>query len=136
MQPQAKVLFATLMLLGLTACRSEVPPVQRSSVIDEVELSDILANPEQFDRVKLRVKGIARIEFEGNSLYFDRDAFTVRRWKKAIWLDLGWPVKDDIQKLNGRDVVVEGTFDASLTGHEAAYVGSMVAISKLSPARQ
>lgn len=135
MQLQAKWLFATLMLPSLTMCSSEVPPVQSSSVIDDVELLDILANPKPFDHVKLRVKGIARIEFEGNSLYADRDAFTAMEWKKAVWLDLGWPVKDDVQKLNGRDVIVEGTFDASLTGHDAAFLGSIVAISKLSPAQ-
>jgi hypothetical protein len=109
--------------------------VQRSVVIDDVKLSDILEHPTQFDHVRLRVKGIARIEFEGNSLYADRDALTARKRNQAIGLDVGWPVKDDLKQLNGRDVVVEGTFDASSKGHLGAYVGSMVAISKVSPAR-
>ena len=133
MEQRAKLLFAAFILFSLVGCRPESPPVQRSNVIDDVELSDILANPKQFDHVRLRVKGIVRIEFEANSLYSDRDSMTARKWKNAIWLDLGWPVKDDLQQLNGRDVVVDGTFDASRTGHEGAYVGSMVAISKLSP---
>lgn len=66
MQLMAKLLFATLMLLGLTMCSSEVPPVQRSSVIDDVELSDIFANPKQFDHVKLRVKGSASFSLQSD----------------------------------------------------------------------
>jgi len=116
-------------------CSSDVPAVHRATAIDDVELSEILANPKRFDHVQLRVKGIARIEFEANSLYFDRTAFNTRQSKRAIWLDLGWPVRDDVQQLNRRDVVVEGTFDASLTGQDGAYLGSIVTVGKVSPSQ-
>ena len=131
----AKLIGATLTLLLLAACDAQIPPVQRATLIDDVEFAAILANPTKFDHVKIRIKGVARIEFEGNSLYADRSAYDARTSKDALWLEIGWPVTQDVQQLNGHDVIVEGTFDASLRGHERAYAGSMVGVDKLSPAR-
>ena len=120
-------------MISVASCRGEGPPVQQPNTVDDVELSDLLANPDRYHRARIRVKGIARIEFEGNSLYSDRSAFESRAWKKAVWLGVGWPVKDDVLALNGKNVVIEGRFDTSLSGHEGAFVGSIIEVSSLAP---
>lgn len=135
MPSPAKVISATSMTLVLAACSAEVPSVKRETVIDDVEFAHILANPKKFDHVKVRVKGFARIEFEGNSLYSDLAAYNSRTWREAIWLQIGWPVPQAIEQLNGREVIVEGTFDASSKGHDGAFVGAIVGVDRLSPAR-
>ena len=127
----SRILVGAVMLLSLVTCRAENPSVQRSSFIEDVELSDLLANPKQYHRSRIRVKGIARIEFEGNSLYSDREAFMSKNSNKAIWLAVGWPVEDEVRALNARDVVVEATFDSMSKGHESAFAGSLVDVSKL-----
>lgn len=48
-----------------------------------------------------------------------------RLGRQAIWLNLGWPVNKDVQKLNGREVTVEGTFDAAAKGHMGTFAGSL-----------
>ena len=130
----SRLLIAALLLLSLSSCRAEVPAVQRPITIDDVELSDLLAKPDKLNQVKIRVKGIARIEFEGNSLYPDREAFMSSESKKGVWLGLGWPIEDDVLALNGREVVVEGTFDAWSFGHEGAYVGTIGKIIRIGAA--
>jgi hypothetical protein len=102
-----------------------VPPVQRSSPVDDVPMISILNEPQKFNAVRLRLRGICRIEFEGNALYLSRESFTDRYAQQAIWLNLGWPVKPDIQKLDGHEVIVEGTFDAAARGHLGAFAGAL-----------
>jgi len=128
-----QLIFTTLCLGGFLGCASEPPAVQRVAVIDDVALRDVLANPTHFDHLRVRVKAVARIEFEGTSLYPDRTTLASKQRDKAIWLEVGWPVKDELLELNGRDVVVEGTFDVSKRGHFGAYSGSIIDISKIAP---
>lgn len=135
MRLPVKFICATFTTLLLVACNAELPSVKRDTRIDDVEFADILANPKKFDQVKVRVKGIARIEFEGNALYSDLAAYNSRTWKDALWLRISWPVTQEIEQLNGREVIVEGTFDASSKGHDDAFFGSIVSVDKLSAAR-
>jgi hypothetical protein len=113
--------------VGLVAagCDASVPAVQRSSPVDDVPMISILNEPRKFNAVRLRVRGICRIEFEGNALYLSRESHDERYGKQAIWLQLGWPVKPEIQQLDGRDVIVEGTYDAAATGHMGMFAGAL-----------
>lgn len=61
----------------------------------------------------------------------DSDAYRQRRGADGVWLSVGWPVAPSIQALDGQEVLVEGTFDSTKQGHEAAYVGSLADIRKI-----
>jgi hypothetical protein len=54
-----------------------------------------------------------------------RESRDDRYGKQAIWLQLGWPVKPEIQQLDGREVIVEGTYDVAATGHQGMFAGSL-----------
>jgi hypothetical protein len=97
-------------------------------VFDEVTMSDLLATPQKFHGLRIRVKGMCRIEFEGTALYANGEAYRQRRSAAAVWLTLGWPVPAGIQALDGQEATVEGTFDTVKKGHDGAYLGSMIEI--------
>jgi hypothetical protein len=97
--------------------------------IDELTVSEVIAAPQKFQRTRLRVKGVCRIEFEGTALYTNREAMNDRTSAEAIWLTVGWPVPSDVQGLDGKEVSIEGTFDLGKKGHDAAYVGSLVDVN-------
>ena len=58
-------------------------------------------------------------------MYSSRESFADRYGKQAIWLNLGWPVKPDVQKRDGHEVIVEGIFDAAAKGHMGMFAGSL-----------
>ena len=120
-----------LIALAGASCDAAVPLVQRSSPVDDVPMISVLNEPQKFNAVRLRLRGICRIEFEGNALYLGRQSFNDRHAEQAIWLNLGWPVKPDVQRLDGQEVIVEGTFDAADKGHLGAFAGSLTDIQAL-----
>ena len=91
----------------------------------------ILNEPRKFNAVRLRVRGICRIEFEGNALYLSHESLADGYGKQAIWLNLGWPVKPEVQKLDRREVIVEGTYDAAAKGHMGMFAGSLKDIQEI-----
>ena len=122
------VAIRTLFLLVVwfcSGCGSTTPEVQKNSRVDDVSLQSLLADPNRYASVPVRTQGWCRIEFEGNAIYLDRQSFENRRGNKAIWLNLGWPVSEDIKALNGQYVTVEGRFDGNQKGHEASFMGSL-----------
>jgi hypothetical protein len=119
-------------IVGATlGCDSTPPPVRQVSLVDEVHISDVLANPQKFHGVRIRMKGACRIEFEGTALYRNPDAYRHRRGADGVWLSIGWPVGPRIQAIDGQEVLVEGTFDSTRKGHEASYVASLTDITKI-----
>ena len=121
---------------GVIGCGTpSVPPVQKgvATEIEEVDLAALVADPGRFQRARIRVKGICRIEFEGNALYVDRPSFAQRNSRQALWLDLGWPVRLGGTDLTGRLVQVEGVFDGTRKGSEGAFAGTLIQIEKIEP---
>lgn len=120
-----------LIALAGASCDAAVPPVQRASPVNDVPMISVLNDPQKFNAVRLRLRGICRIEFEGNALYLSRQSFNDRHAEQAIWLNLGWPVKPDVQRLDGQEVIIEGTFDGAGKGHWGAFAGSLKDIQAL-----
>jgi hypothetical protein len=122
-----------VLLVGVvcSGCDSTLPEVRQAAAVDEVTISDVVANPAKFHGLRVRVKGLCRIEFEGTALYKNPDAYRQRRGTDGVWLRVGWPVLPGIQALDGQEVSIEGTFDHAKKGHDAAYVGSLIEIKDI-----
>ena len=91
----------------------------------DVPLEDVARSPQDFDQVLVRVHGICQIEFEGNVLWVSSDARAARRLDQAVWLDIGWPVSDDLKAMAGTEVVLEGRFDLYSHGHMGCCRGTL-----------
>src|SRR6478752_5783673 len=123
MRKAAPICPFALVAVVAASCDASVPAVQHSSPVDDVPMMSILNEPQKFDAVRLRVRGICRIEFEGTALYLNRELFAARRENQAIWLRVGWPVTPEVQKLDGREVIVDGTYDPAAKGHMGMFGG-------------
>jgi hypothetical protein len=128
---ESRRVFLASMITTLisVACGSEPLPSAHRPLPNA--LSDLVADPRRFDGARIQVSGWCRVEFEGNALYVDKEAFERRISDRAVWLNLGWPVTDRIRALNGTYVVVEGLFDARHKGHEALFRGTVVEVSRI-----
>lgn len=116
--------FAFL-LLQLTL----VGPVLPEAVAAEpqpVSLIQLIANPKTYDGARVRVIGFLRMQFEGNALYLHEDDFKHSIHKNGLWVDAS-SIKPG---LNQKYVLMEGTFDAKMTGHMGLWSGSLQQITR------
>jgi hypothetical protein len=75
----------------------------------------------------VRVRGIAQFQFEGNVLWVNADARSAGRLDEAIWLDVGWPVRE-LDAMSGAEIIVEARFDAHSQGHMGCCRGTLTDI--------
>jgi hypothetical protein len=129
-------LSVVTMLLASMACSDAPLPKVNGPRAEEVQIADLLTTPENFRRTLVRVSGWCRIEFEGDALYPTRAAWETRDTKRAVWLQLGWPVSPEIRALDGARVVVEGRFVPDDHGHLDAFAGSVEEIQKIDAVRE
>jgi hypothetical protein len=53
-----------------------------------LKVQDLLQAPQNYDGKIVEVVGIVRVEFEGNSLYPDKAAYSSRSTEKGLWLEI------------------------------------------------
>ena len=127
-------LIALLMVCAFPACNSTPPEVSRERVAENVELRELISNAQRFHGSRVRVRGVSRIEFESNALYLDADSYRARDSAKALWLEIGWPPREGQKELDGKTVSVEAMVDANRLGHDSAFRGSLVNVSRIETA--
>jgi hypothetical protein len=74
-----------------------------------VSLIQLIATPEKYDGVAIRLIGYLRLEFEGNALYLHREDYE-RGLPNGIWIAVPRDLsKDQTQTVNNKYVICEGT---------------------------
>jgi hypothetical protein len=128
--------FASL-LLGLSflaaigmGCNQKDSPTTSPDAPLYVLMTFLVGSPTWYDGRLVRVAGYCRIEFEGNGLYVDRQTME-DGGSKVLWLDVGWPVTDEIRALNGQFVIVDAIVDSRSHGHWGAYRGTLTHIQRI-----
>ena len=118
----------TLLLLLSLFCWFAQPLIAAEPL--DVSLVQLIANPKDYDGKVVRVIGFMRLEFEGNGIYLHQDDYKHSIYKNALWID----VSEDMQKrkaaLDQTYVLVEGTFNAKMTGHMGLWSGSIQKIAR------
>lgn len=102
----------------------------------DVSLINLIANPQEYDGKTVRVYGVANMEFEGTALYFSKEDYKHGLSRNAIWLSIDSELWENeyhnLQKFNGKYVLVEGTFVAEGQGHMSMYsAGTIKNINRL-----
>lgn len=96
---------------------------------ETVELARLLAEPGAWDGKYVRVGGVVRFEFEANALYVDQPAHDDRDLSRSVWLGVNLemlePSPIQLNALNGRGVLIDGTFDADDQGHAGLYPAAL-----------
>jgi hypothetical protein len=118
----------TLLFLLSLLCWFAQPLVAAEPL--NVSLVQLIANPKDYDGKVVRVIGFMRLEFEGDGIYLHQDDYKHSIYKNGLWID----ASDDMQKkkaeLDQKYVLLEGTFNAKMTGHRGAWSGSIEKITR------
>jgi hypothetical protein len=121
-----------LISLIVSGCGSDVPlPSIAKPQPADVTIEQLLSAGNRLHRARVRVIAPMRIEFEGNALYVDEEAFQKRRWQKAVWIQLGWPVSPELRALDGKYAMVEGRFEAGPGGHDNSFAAAISEITRI-----
>jgi hypothetical protein len=99
----------------------------------EVTMTQLLANPRQFDGMPVRLIAFLNVEFEGNALYLHREDFEKGLRTNAVWISLANQQVNAAKKVSGGYVIVDGIFIATDRGHKGMYSGAVRDITRLSP---
>ncbi|MCV4614455.1 hypothetical protein OFM04_31645, partial [Escherichia coli] len=78
-------------------------------------MTALLAQPEKYHLQKVVIEGVGNIEFEGNTLYLNKESWENFVQSDSVWLDIDFPnpvvTLARARQLNGDYVRIAGTFD-------------------------
>lgn len=118
-----------------TTSRSTIDSIDRDSLLKEkdVSLIRLIARPEQYNNIPVRVKGFLNIEFEGDALYLYKDDYQSGVDKNGIWIEIPEDaiLRTRIKACSKKYVIIEGLFDASNRGHMNLFSGSLKAVTRV-----
>jgi hypothetical protein len=104
-----------------------------TSVVKDVTISSLLAKPQLYNYSKVRVEGYLHIQFEGNSIYTNKE--DRKNWadRKGLWVDFVSREKmNSFRKFSDHYVIIQGTFNANKHGHMDTYGGEIDKITRIS----
>lgn len=94
----------------------------------EVSIIKLISEPDTYEGKLVKVKGVGKIDYEGNAVYLSRFDYDHFIKKNSIYLKFQKSVKRealiDLKKLNGRVVIVEGYFTNN-TGFMGLHAGTI-----------
>lgn len=79
------------------------------------------------------IEGVGNIEFEGNTLYLNKESWENFVQSDSVWLDIDFPnpvvTLARARQLNGDYVRIAGTFDMDIRGHLGMWSGGITDIT-------
>ncbi len=93
----------------------------------DVSMTELIATPERYHGVKVRLTAVGNLEFEGNCISVSKEAWE-NYTNDSIWIELGdelAPYYERLQRYNGEYVIIEGVFDMYDKGHFDSFQGAL-----------
>lgn len=128
--------MAQMMIFALVGCAAENQLDKNLNTADQdavdVSIIALIANPDEYDGKVVRVMGVGRLEFEGNSIYLHKEDYEMRNSRNGLWISLGSEATpyEDAEKYNGEYVLIEGVFSKENHGHMGLWSGAIVNITR------
>lgn len=92
-----------------------------------VSMAELIATPERYHGVKVRLVAVGNLDFEGNYISVSKEAWE-NYTNDRIWIELGEqlaPHGERLRRYNGEYVIIEGVFDMYDKGHFDMFQGAL-----------
>jgi hypothetical protein len=99
-----------------------------ANAICDVSIIDLIANPAQFDGRRVLVSGYVQFGLEESGIYLHKEDAVHNLWRNSLWINLAEGV--DSAKCQDAYALVEGTFKAGMSGHNAASSGQLQGVTR------
>jgi hypothetical protein len=109
------------------------PAFARAQENIDTSIIRLIVSPEKYQGQVVRLIGFLRLEFEGDAIYLHQDDYIHNITKNGLWVDRNDLVNNASKLINDRYVLIEGTFDAHLTGHFGMWSGGIVDVRRITP---
>jgi hypothetical protein len=96
-------------------------------------LAALIATPDRYHMKSVRLTGFANLEFEGNALYVDREAFEANLSSSAVWIEVPDSLVPKDSAFRRGYYIVEGRFRADDRGHMGMNSGIIDSITRFEP---
>lgn len=93
----------------------------------DVSMAELIATPERYHGVKVRLVAVGNLDFEGNCISASKEAWE-NHTNDQIWIELGEqlaPHGERLRRYNGEYVIIEGVFNMYDKGHFAMFQGAL-----------
>lgn len=92
-----------------------------------VSMTELIATPERYHGVRVRLTAVGNLDFEGNYISASKEAWE-NHTNDQIWIELGEqlaPHGERLRRYNGEYVIIEGVFDMYDKGHFDMFGGAL-----------
>ena len=96
----------------------------------DVSIIQLIANPTRYDGKVVRIIGFMKLEFEGDAIYLHQEDYKHSIYKNGFWIEATEDIQKKKGKLDKRHVILEGVFNAKMTGHKNLWSGSIQKITR------
>jgi len=91
-----------------------------------ISIIKLIATPEKYHGKKVITSGFLNLQFEGTAIYIHKDDCDYGLNKNGFWVDFSDQVTSEQRaKVNGKYVLLEGTFDMERAGHFGLWSGTI-----------
>ncbi|MBE6675421.1 MAG: helix-turn-helix domain-containing protein [Ruminococcaceae bacterium] len=93
----------------------------------DVSMTELIATPERYHGVKVRLTAVGNLDFEGNYISASKEAWE-NHTNDQIWIELGEqlaPHGERLRRYNGEYVIIEGVFNMYDKGHFDMFQGAL-----------
>lgn len=102
--------------------------------VKEVSLMQLIVDPEKYHGELVRVIGVSRIEFEGDSVWFTKEHYQHGIYRNSLWIEPDYDAlgstREQLEQFNGKYVLMEGYFNQDNHGHLGMYSGAIEKITR------
>ena len=93
----------------------------------DVSMAELIATPERYHGVKVRLVAVGNLDFEGNCISASKEAWE-NHTNDQIWIELGEELAlhaERLRRYNGEYVIIEGVFNMYDKGHFSMFQGAL-----------
>jgi hypothetical protein len=118
-------IFLTLVFLSFLSCKSAYPQEKNETL--DVSIIQLIANPQDFENKKIRIKGYLSFQHEGNAIYLHKEDYENVISQNAIYLYIKENdfVENLIEKPYKGYMSIVGIFTNKDKGHRSSFVGAI-----------
>ena len=130
MKRKMLILFVGFMLTAgvCLACDSA------NQKVEDVSLMQLIVNPDPYHGKLVRVTGVSKIEFEGDSVWFTTEHYKHGIYKNSLWIEPDYDAlgatRKQLESFNGKYVLMEGFFNKENLGHLGMYSGALEKVAR------
>ncbi|MGI8527151.1 MAG: hypothetical protein ACR2K5_13415 [Pseudolabrys sp.] len=125
--------LSTFAQIALTLVVAFILPAYADDTAIKISMVALIAAPQKLDGKLISTAGFLRLEFEGDSIYFNREDSKNRIEKNGLWITTNEEINARRNELNDKYVLIEGVFDAHNHGHMGLWSGAITDIRRLVP---